>query len=77
MTARKILACVPLIAFTIAAQPAFAQNGNNAPAPSPLSGGATNQSTSPAQSPPKQHTGRHRRQQTQQQQPAPQSGGGN
>ena len=78
MTARKILACVPLIAFTIAAQPAFAQNGNNAPAPSPLSGGATNPLTSPAQSPPKQHTGRHRRQQTQQQQQqAPQSGGGN
>ena len=76
MTARKILACVSLIAFTIA-QPAFAQNGNNAPTPSPLSGGATNQSTSPAQSPPKQHNGRHRRQQSQQQQQAPQSGGSN
>jgi hypothetical protein len=65
MLVRKSLACVSLIAFAIAAQPAFAQNGDNAPAPS--SGGATNPSTAPAQRTPKKHTGRHRRQQTQQQ----------
>ncbi len=74
MVARKIFACVSLIAFAIAVQPAFAQNGDNAPATS--SGGATNPSTAPAKRTPKQHTGRHRRQQTQQQQ-APQTGSSN
>ena len=73
MPARKILACVSLIAFAVAAQPAFAQNGDNAPATS-SSGGATNPSTAPAQRAHKQHSGRHRRQQTQQ---APQTGGSN
>jgi hypothetical protein len=70
MPARKILTCISLIALAIAAQPAFAQNGDNAPATS--SGGATNPSATPAQRTHKQHSGRHRRQQ--QQQPAPQTG---
>ena len=69
MAARKIFACVSLIAFAIAAHPAFAENGNDATTPNP--------SATPAQRPHKHHSGKHRRQQTQQQQKqqAPQTGG--
>jgi hypothetical protein len=67
MAARKILACVWLIAFAIAAHPAFAENGNDATTTSP--------SPAPAQRPHKHHSGKHRRQQKQQQ--APQTDGSN
>ena len=57
MAARKILACISLIAFVIAVQPAVAQNGND-PAPANPSTGPA-----PAKHGHKNHTGKHRRQQ--------------
>jgi len=66
MAMRKLLACTSLIAFAIASQPAFAENGNDPPATSP--------STAPAKRSHRHHSGRPRHQQKQQQQ-APQSGG--
>ncbi len=64
MAVRKMFICVSLIAFAIASQPAFAENGNDP-------------SATPAQRPHRHHSGKHRRQQKQQQQQqqAPQTDG--
>ena len=70
MAVRKMFACVSLIAFAVASQPASAENGNDPP--------ATNPSTTPAKRPHRRHSGKHRRQQNQQQQQqqqAPQADG--
>lgn len=69
MAVRNMFACVSLIAFAIASQPAFAENGND-PA-------TTHPSATPAKRQHRHHhAGKHRHQQKQQRQ-APQADGSN
>ena len=60
MAARSVLACILLIAFAIASQPAFAANDDNPPPANPAT---TNPSTAPAKRPHRHHAGKHRRHQ--------------
>jgi hypothetical protein len=66
MAARSVLACISLIAFTIASQPALAANDDNPP----VNPSTTSPSTSPAKRPHRHHSRRHRHQQ-----PSPQDNG--
>jgi hypothetical protein len=61
MAVWKTLACISTIAFTIAAQPALAANGDDPPAANPSA------SPSPAKRQHRHHSGKHRRQPQQQQ----------
>ena len=54
MTARCVLACIPLITLMAASQPVLAENGNDPPAASPSANPA------PAKQPRKHHSGRPR-----------------
>lgn len=54
MTAQCVLACISLITFVAASQPAFAENANDPPAASPSA------SPPPAKQPRKHHSGRPR-----------------
>ena len=54
MAARKTLTFISVIAFAIAAQPAFAANGDNAQTPS----ANPSDSSAPAKQPRKHHSGR-------------------
>jgi hypothetical protein len=66
MAARSVLACISLIAFAIASQPAAAANDDSPP---PANPSTTNPSASPAKRPHRQHAGKHRRHQK----PSPQT----
>jgi hypothetical protein len=65
MAARTFVACLSLIAFTIASQPTLAANGDDPPAANPSA------SPNPANRQHRHHSGKHRRQQQQQQQQQP------